>query len=84
MTMANAPLWDGTAESLLLFLPNGEAEYFYKEGWTRGLRNCLSGKSVEASLPATNTKRLRKGAIATKQSISPRKERSWIASLRSQ
>jgi hypothetical protein len=35
------------------------------------------------SLPATNAKRLRKGAKATKQSIYARAER-WIASLRSQ
>jgi hypothetical protein len=34
-------------------------------------------------LPAANAKRLRKGAIATKQSIHPRVE-AWIASLRSQ
>jgi hypothetical protein len=34
-------------------------------------------------LPATNAKRLRKGAKATTQSIYPRAE-SWIASLRSQ
>jgi hypothetical protein len=34
-------------------------------------------------LPATNAKRLRKGAIATKQSIYPSAAR-WIASLRSQ
>jgi hypothetical protein len=44
-----------------------------------------SADHLSASLPATNAKRLRKGVLATKQSIflSVREER-WIASLRSQ
>src|SRR5712664_1579564 len=42
-------LWDGMAESINLFLPNGEAEYFCKGGWTPGSTNCPTGKSAEAS-----------------------------------
>jgi hypothetical protein len=38
---------------------------------------------IPPSLPATNAKRLRKGATATKQSITPQ-VKTWIASLRSQ
>jgi hypothetical protein len=47
MTIANAPLWDRTAESLLLFLPNSEAENFCKGGWTGVSKNCPSGKSAD-------------------------------------
>jgi len=43
----------------------------------------LFGAILSPSLPATNAKRLRKGAKATKQSIAPQAE-AWIASLRSQ
>jgi hypothetical protein len=38
---------------------------------------------LQPSLPATNAKRLRKGALATKQSMARYAVR-WIASLRSQ
>src|SRR5712664_3611193 len=41
--------WDGMAESINLFLPNGEAEYFCKEGWTVESTNCPSGKSPASS-----------------------------------
>jgi len=35
VTIASRPSrWDGTGESIKLFLPNGEAKYFLKEGWT--------------------------------------------------
>jgi hypothetical protein len=33
------------AESIKLFLPNGEAKYFCDQGWTAESRNSLSGKS---------------------------------------
>src|SRR5258705_6008113 len=42
-------LWDGMAESINLFLPNGEAEYFCKDGWTPESTNCPSGKSPASS-----------------------------------
>jgi hypothetical protein len=32
--MAKAPHRNGMAESIKLFLPNGEAKYFAKQGWT--------------------------------------------------
>jgi hypothetical protein len=44
---------------------------------------CNPLSDVSPSLPATNAKRLRKGAQATKQSTSPQAAK-WIASLRSQ
>jgi hypothetical protein len=34
MTMANAPLWDGTVSDILLIWVCGEAKYFCKGGWT--------------------------------------------------
>jgi hypothetical protein len=34
MTMANAPLWDGTVSDILLIWVCGEAKYFCKWGWT--------------------------------------------------
>jgi hypothetical protein len=34
------------AESIKLFLPNGEAKYFCEPGWTENLENCPSGKSA--------------------------------------
>jgi hypothetical protein len=34
------------AESIKLFLANGEAEYFCGKGWTERLENGPSGKSV--------------------------------------
>src|SRR6267142_323412 len=43
-------LWDGMAESINLFLPNGEAEYFCKEGWTAESTNCPSGKSPDRAV----------------------------------
>jgi hypothetical protein len=46
VTMANALLRNRTTESLLLFLANGEAEYFCKRGWTRKSPDCPSGKSA--------------------------------------
>ena len=38
------------AESINLFLPNGEAEYFCKEGWTAESTNCPSGKSPDRAV----------------------------------
>jgi hypothetical protein len=34
MTMANAPLWDGTAGDIEVIWVKREAEYFCKWGWT--------------------------------------------------
>jgi len=34
MTMANAPLWDGTVSDILLIWVCGEAEYIYARDWT--------------------------------------------------
>jgi hypothetical protein len=34
MTMANAPLWDGTAGDIEVIWVKREAEYFCKRGWT--------------------------------------------------
>jgi hypothetical protein len=34
MTMANAPLWDGTVSDILLIWVSGEAKFFCKGGWT--------------------------------------------------
>jgi hypothetical protein len=45
--MANAPPWAGITESIEVFLPNGEAEYFCEGGWTHGSQNCPPGKSVD-------------------------------------
>src|SRR5712664_3362703 len=42
-------LWDGMAESINLFLPNGEAEYFCKGGWTPLSTNCPTGKSLDCA-----------------------------------
>jgi hypothetical protein len=42
------------------------------------------GVITQPSLPATNAKRLCKGALATKQSIVSVLRQRWIASLRSQ
>jgi hypothetical protein len=39
----------GTAESIKLFLPNGEAKYFSKEDWTANRESSPSGKSVGLS-----------------------------------
>src|SRR3981189_2061526 len=47
MTMANAPLWDGTARDIDLIWVCGEAEYFCRRGWTRSPTNGLTGKSVK-------------------------------------
>ena len=46
-------LWDGMAESINLFLPNGEAEYFCKEGWTAESTNRPSGKSPDGAVRST-------------------------------
>jgi len=43
-------LWDGMAESINLFLPNGEAEYFCKGGWTPLSTNCPTGKSLDCAV----------------------------------
>ena len=40
VTIASAPLWDGTVSDILLIWVCGEAEYFYKGGWTGGAINC--------------------------------------------
>jgi hypothetical protein len=34
MTMANAPLWDGTVSDILLIWVREERKYFCKWGWT--------------------------------------------------
>src|SRR5882672_9923883 len=43
MTMANAPLWGGTARDIDLIWVCGEAEYFCRRGWTRSPTNGLTG-----------------------------------------
>jgi len=47
VTMANAPLSERDGESLELIWVSGEAEYFFKRGWTPGSTNFPSGKSLE-------------------------------------
>src|SRR6202022_3560460 len=42
-------LWGETAESVEVICPTGQAKYFLREGWTRILQNCPSGKSVDPS-----------------------------------
>ena len=46
MTMANAPLWDGTVSDILLIWVSGEAKYFCKWGWT-GFTDLPDRQSVE-------------------------------------
>jgi hypothetical protein len=42
MTMANAPLWDGTAGDIEVIWVGGEAENFCNEDWTGQIRlNCF-------------------------------------------
>jgi hypothetical protein len=63
MTMANAPLWDRTAEFLKVFRVNRQEEYFPLKGWTRGLDGfaviCPSGKARD------DKRRVRPGGLAT-------------------
>jgi hypothetical protein len=66
-------------------------ETFCKENFSAETDRCTDSTRranhpcFTPSLPATNAKRLRKGALATKQSTSPREgKKEWIASLRSQ
>ena len=39
---------DGMCESIKLFLPNGEAKYFSRQGWTANSQNSPTGKSPRA------------------------------------
>jgi hypothetical protein len=45
MTMANAPLWDGTAGDLVLIWVKREAEYFEEGDWTGQIRLICFNKS---------------------------------------
>jgi len=47
MTCATPLCRDGTAESIMLFLPNREVKYFCEGGWTGGSQNSPTGKSGE-------------------------------------
>src|ERR1700730_12500363 len=44
---ASAPLSGRDGEGDRLIRVFGKSEYFFKRGWTRFSRNCLTGKSVE-------------------------------------
>jgi hypothetical protein len=44
MTMANAPLGDGTADDIDLIWVKREQKYFRKWGWTAKSLICPSGK----------------------------------------
>jgi len=55
VTIAKRPfVWAGTLESIKLFLPGGEAKYFWNWGWTAMLANSPSGKSVDVRLSPTS------------------------------
>jgi hypothetical protein len=45
MTMANAPLWGGTAGDIEVIWVNGEAENFFNEDWTGQIRLICFNKS---------------------------------------
>jgi hypothetical protein len=49
MTMANAPLGDGTARLIEVIWVRRENKYFCKEGWTEKLPDSLPGKSLKPS-----------------------------------
>jgi hypothetical protein len=54
MTMANAPLWDGTVSDILLIWVCGEAKYFCKGGWT-GFTDLPAGQSAPPLLELRRT-----------------------------
>jgi hypothetical protein len=54
MTMANAPLWDGTVSDILLIWVSSEAKYFCKWGWT-GFTDLPVGQSAPPLLELRGT-----------------------------
>jgi predicted DNA-binding helix-hairpin-helix protein len=79
---------DYTMEQVVSVARKLREEYHFRgyicwSGSSRRRRSWDLDSKPTASLPATNAKRLRKGARATKQSM-PQQAEKWIASLRSQ
>jgi hypothetical protein len=58
VTIASAPLGDGTAESIKLRLAKREAKYFCGRGWTRSCPDSPPGKSHSREIVATTVRHI--------------------------
>jgi hypothetical protein len=77
MTLANAPLWLETRDSVPLICPTAPAKYFCKGVWTQ---NSPPGKSPGPRTPSHAIGQFREAASGDKRpGMTPNKKRDGIA-----